>query len=80
MLKDGLSPAAALRKAQVTMSQQKRWQSPYYWSGFIIQGQYLQTDTNKGWRASSLLLWAGVSALLIVAVFFVLKRRRRTIL
>jgi CHAT domain-containing protein/Tfp pilus assembly protein PilF len=80
MLKDGLSPAAALRKAQVTMLQQKRWQSPYYWSGFIIQGQYIQTESSKGWRISSLAFWAGVSALLIVTAFFVLKRRRRLIL
>ncbi len=80
MLKDGLSPAAALRKAQISMSQQKRWQSPYYWSGFIIQGQYIQTESAKGWRITSLTLWAGVSALFIVAAFFVLKRRRRTIL
>ncbi|MGH9872438.1 MAG: CHAT domain-containing protein [Pyrinomonadaceae bacterium] len=78
MLKEGLSPAAALRKAQVTMSQQKRWQSPYYWSGFIIQGQYSQSVNTKGWHVTSLTMWAGVSALLIVAAFFVLKRRRRT--
>jgi CHAT domain-containing protein len=80
MLKDGLSPAAALRKAQVSMSQQKRWQSPYYWSGFIIQGQYIQTESVRGWRFTWLTLWAGVAVLLIVAAFFVLKRRRRTIL
>lgn len=80
MLKDGLSPAAALRKAQVTMSQQARWHAPYYWSGFIIQGQYIQPASSKGWRISSLALWAGVSALLIVTAFFVLKRRRRLIL
>ncbi len=80
MLKDGLSPAAALRKAQVTMSQQKRWQSPYYWSGFIIQGQYIQPESSKDWRIGSSALWAGVFALLIVTAFFVLKRRRRLIL
>ena len=80
MLRDGLSPAAALRKAQVSMSQQKRWQSPYYWSGFIIQGQYLQPESARGWRLTSLILWGGVTALLVVTVFFVLKRRRRTIL
>jgi CHAT domain-containing protein/tetratricopeptide (TPR) repeat protein len=80
MLKDGLSPAAALRKAQVSMSQQKRWQSPYYWSGFIIQGQYIQTERVRGWHITWLTLWAGMAVLLIVAAFFVLKRRRRTIL
>jgi CHAT domain-containing protein len=80
MLKDGLSPAAALRKAQVTMSQQKRWQSPYYWSGFIIQGQYIQSERARGWSLTSLILLGLVPAVLLGAAFFALKRRRRTIL
>ena len=40
MLKENLRPAAALRAAQIEMSRQKRWTSPYYWAGFIIQGEY----------------------------------------
>ncbi|GAB1542004.1 hypothetical protein NUACC21_46770 [Scytonema sp. NUACC21] len=40
MLKEGLMPAAALRKAQLEMLQQKRWQSPYYWAGFVLQGEW----------------------------------------
>lgn len=40
MLKDGLEPAAALRAAQVSMSQDKRWQSPHYWAAFTIQGEW----------------------------------------
>ena len=40
MLKDGLKPAAALRAAQVSMSQDKRWQSPHYWAAFTIQGEW----------------------------------------
>lgn len=40
ILKDGLSPAAALRAAQLSMLQEKQWASPYYWAGFIIQGEY----------------------------------------
>jgi hypothetical protein len=40
LFKKGLPPAAALRDAQLQMSQQKAWQSPYYWAGFIIQGRY----------------------------------------
>lgn len=39
LFRKGLPAAAALREAQLTMSQQKRWQSPYYWAGFVIQGQ-----------------------------------------
>jgi CHAT domain-containing protein/TPR repeat protein len=33
-------PAAALRAAQLTMRQQARWSAPYYWAGFIIQGEW----------------------------------------
>lgn len=36
---DHLSPAGALRAAQVSIWQDKRWQSPYYWSAFVLQGE-----------------------------------------
>jgi CHAT domain-containing protein len=44
MFKKGLPPAAALRDAQLALSQQTRWQSPYYWAGFVIQGQYTENE------------------------------------
>lgn len=37
--KSRLTPAAALKEAQASMSKQKRWQAPYYWSGFVLQGE-----------------------------------------
>jgi CHAT domain-containing protein len=40
MIEDGLRPAAALRKAQLEMRQQKRWQAPFYWAGFTLQGDW----------------------------------------
>jgi CHAT domain-containing protein len=40
MLKENMRPAAALRAAQMEMSKQKRWASPYYWAGFVIQGEW----------------------------------------
>jgi len=39
MLQGGLTPAAALRAAQVDMRQQKRWRSPYFWAAFVLQGE-----------------------------------------
>jgi CHAT domain-containing protein/tetratricopeptide (TPR) repeat protein len=39
MLKGGMTPAAALRAAQAAMSGQRRWSHPYYWAGFIMQGE-----------------------------------------
>lgn len=40
MLKEGMRPAAALRAAQIEMSRSSRWSSPYYWAGFVIQGEW----------------------------------------
>ncbi len=40
MIKDGLRPAAALRAAQVAMWKQRRWQEPYYWAAFALQGEW----------------------------------------
>lgn len=40
MLKEGLPPSAALRKAQMRMLAQKQWQSPYYWAAFVLQGEW----------------------------------------
>lgn len=33
-------PAEALQNAQVTISKQNRWRSPYYWAGFVLQGEW----------------------------------------
>ncbi len=40
MFKDHLQPAAALRRAQVEMLKNPRWNLPYYWAGFVIQGEW----------------------------------------
>jgi CHAT domain-containing protein/tetratricopeptide (TPR) repeat protein len=40
ILKEGLSPAAALQKAQSWVRQQEGWRAPYYWAGFTLQGEW----------------------------------------
>ncbi|MFL6285040.1 MAG: CHAT domain-containing tetratricopeptide repeat protein [Pyrinomonadaceae bacterium] len=40
MAGEGLSPAAALRQTQLDMLQGRRWRSPYYWAGFVLQGEW----------------------------------------
>lgn len=40
ILKEGLSPAKALREAQLAILKQPRWQNPYYWAAFTIQGEW----------------------------------------
>jgi len=40
LLKQGLTPSAALRKAQVEMWKNKTWSNPYYWAAFVQQGEW----------------------------------------
>ncbi|HET9209290.1 MAG TPA: CHAT domain-containing protein, partial [Thermoanaerobaculia bacterium] len=40
MLRDKLSPAAALRRAQIEMTSRPGRKSPYYWAGFSLQGEW----------------------------------------
>ena len=40
LLVDRRPPAAALRLAQLAIRDDKRWRSPYYWSGFVLQGDW----------------------------------------
>jgi len=36
----GRPPAAALRAAQQAVWREKRWRFPYYWAGFLLQGEW----------------------------------------
>ena len=40
LLVDHLSPAAALRTAQVKMWQSREWRFPQYWAAFVLQGEW----------------------------------------
>lgn len=33
-------PADALRVAQLEMSRDRRWAAPFYWAGFVLQGEW----------------------------------------
>lgn len=40
LLEKEQKPAAALRNAQLDLSSRKRWQGPYFWSAFVLQGDW----------------------------------------
>jgi CHAT domain-containing protein len=40
MLKEGKRPSQALRAAQVSLMNDQRWASPYYWAPFTLQGEW----------------------------------------
>ncbi|HXM33779.1 MAG TPA: CHAT domain-containing tetratricopeptide repeat protein, partial [Pyrinomonadaceae bacterium] len=79
MFKRGLTPAAALREAQLALWRQKRWHTPYFWAAFVIQGQYNQhlnspSRLTPARRVVALgILLGGLSW----GLFFLLRRRRR---
>ena len=40
MIVDGSPPAAALREAQLAVRSEPRWRDPYFWAGFVLQGDW----------------------------------------
>jgi CHAT domain-containing protein len=40
MLEKDLSPATALRAAKNHLRTETPWSAPYYWAGFILQGDW----------------------------------------
>jgi CHAT domain-containing protein/Tfp pilus assembly protein PilF len=40
LFREKLSPAAALRSAQLSMRQESRWRDPYFWAAFVVQGDW----------------------------------------
>ena len=37
---DPISPAAALRHAQLSMAADRRWSDPYFWAAFVLVGDW----------------------------------------
>jgi CHAT domain-containing protein/uncharacterized protein HemY len=78
MLKEGLSPASALRQAQRTMWEQKRWRSPYYWAAFVLQGEYegkIEMSADARLITTQQLGAALAASLIILFGLYVLNRR-----
>ena len=40
MLQGGERPAAALRAAQLELARDPRWHAPFFWAGFVLQGEW----------------------------------------
>jgi CHAT domain-containing protein len=79
MLQQGMTPAAALRYAKLKMARETQWSMPYYWAGFVLQGEYTNHITvhRYAWLKPALVFLFGL--ILIAAALLVYKRRRRRI-
>jgi CHAT domain-containing protein/Tfp pilus assembly protein PilF len=40
MFRDGLPVSTALRQAQISMWKERQWRDPYFWAGFVLQGDW----------------------------------------
>ena len=77
MFQQGLTPAAALRQAQLEMWQSRRWHEPYYWAAFVIQGRYDQKEVVPSRFLRSTVIIASASIIALACLFGLIKRRRR---
>jgi CHAT domain-containing protein len=79
MLQEDMTPAAALRAAKLKMMKEKQWSAPYYWAGFVLQGEYtnrIAADRYSWLRPGLVLL---ILLILIAAALLVFQTRRRRI-
>jgi CHAT domain-containing protein/predicted negative regulator of RcsB-dependent stress response len=75
MLRDGLPPAAALRTAQLKMQRQPQWREPFYWAGFILQGEYRKEVGVHRLNWKHILIIAGVMLLLAAGTYLATRHR-----
>lgn len=80
MLQHGMTPAAALRAAQNSIRQQKRWSSPYYWAAFTIQGDYRgvikTTRTGKALGYEDIIAAGALLALMAIVAWSYRRHKR----
>ncbi len=78
MLREGLSPAAALREAKQSVRTQKRWSAPYFWAGFVLQGEYEGTiETSRDVSPTASIVLVPVLTLCALGALLVILLRRR---
>lgn len=79
MFAEGLTPAAALRKAKESMWRQPRWRAPFFWAAFVLQGEYKNSipvpRTNRIRNYSVIIIFV---LLLINGAIYTLRRGRKS--
>jgi CHAT domain-containing protein len=79
MLQEGMSPAAALRSAKLKMMQEEQWKAPYYWAGFVLQGEYTNRISvdRYPWFNTRLVVLFLLSLVAVTGLLIIHKRRRQ---
>jgi len=77
MLKQGMSTGAALRAAKLKTMKEKQWRAPYFWAGFVLQGEstnHIAVEDRSRLHPGWMILAFVVLASSAIVVF---RRRRR---
>ena len=76
LLQQGMPTGAALREAQLKMMKQKQWGAPYFWAGFVLQGEYTNriAVNNQWWPHPG---WVLLALFLLLSSGVIAFRRRR---
>jgi CHAT domain-containing protein len=69
MLQKGMRPAEALRSAQNTLRQDPNWQSPHFWAGFTLQGEFKQQINLPAPQGAPPVVQKAVGGGLLLALF-----------
>ncbi|HEY9405058.1 MAG TPA: CHAT domain-containing protein [Pyrinomonadaceae bacterium] len=78
MFRDGLTPSAALRTAKEGVRSQERWSAPYFWAGFVLQGEYKEGIKVRHGAWPLAVAVAVLSLILIAVAVLVFVRHRRS--
>lgn len=76
MLREGMTPADALRAAQNSIRQRPEWHAPYYWAGFTLQGEYRQVIRPTPTSGLYWKILIGAALMLLIGVAFWYRYRR----
>ena len=77
MLQQDMTPSAALRSAKLKMMREKGRSEPYYWAGFVLQGEYANriAVNHRAWLRPTLI--SLFLLILIVTGLLVFQKRKR---
>lgn len=75
LLEEGETPAVALRRAKLMMYRQEPRQSPYYWSAFVMQGEF-RPPARRGYLFAPRSLWALLVLPAFLAFWYLWRKRR----
>ena len=78
LLQQGMTTGAALREAKLKTMKEKQWRAPYFWAGFVLQGEHTnRIAVNDDWRFNS--GWVLLALLVLLSSGVIVFRRRRVL-